>query len=581
MHDLLIRAGTIVDGSGQTPFVGDVAIENGRIVAVGRVQDSARRILDADGLLVTPGFVDVHTHYDGQATWDPWLTPSCWHGVTTAVMGNCGVGFAPMRAERRQFLIELMEGVEDIPGQVLAEGVDWGWESFPEYLDVLAAKPRVMDLGAQLPHAALRYYVMGDRGAAREPATAADLQTMADLTEQALRAGALGFTTSRTLLHKTARGEYVPNFGAAARELHAIGAGVKRAGRGVLQLLSDFEDLDAEFGLLRDWVTQSGGRPLSFTLVQRLELPRQWQRLLELIDEAQARGLPIRGQVAPRAVGLVLGLQATLHPFMTKPSYVAIAGLPLAERVARMREPALRERILAEPFDALPGRIPDFIVNVLARLDRVFALGDPPEYEPAPEASVAARAARSGSDPMDLMYDLLLERDGRELLFAPAANYVDCDYEATLAMLRHPHTVVGLGDGGAHCGSICDGSYPTYLLTHWARDRTRGDRLPVEFAVRRYTRGPAELIGLYDRGLIAPGMKADVNLIDHSNLYLSPPTIVHDLPAGGRRLMQTARGYVATIVSGEVVIDHDRPTGALPGRLLRGARAHPDCSTHA
>jgi N-acyl-D-amino-acid deacylase len=575
MYDLLIRSGTIVDGSGVAAFTGDVAIENGRIVAVGRVEGAARRTLDADGLLVTPGFVDIHTHYDGQATWDPLLTPSCWHGVTTAVMGNCGVGFAPMNSGRRQFLIELMEGVEDIPGAVLAEGVDWGWESFPEYLDALEAKPRIMDLGAQLPHAALRYYVMGERGAAREAAGAEDLQRMADLTEQALAAGALGFTSSRTLLHKTARGEYVPNFGAAARELNAIAAGVKRAGRGVLQLLSDFDDVETEFEILCDWVGASGGRPLSFTLVQRVEVPRQWQRLLELIDQAQRRGLPVHGQVAPRAVGLVLGLQATLHPFMTKPSYVAISELPLTERVARMRDPAVRARILAEPFDALPGRIPAFIVDVLARLDRVFPLGDPPEYEPPLEASVAGRAARLGCDPLALMYELLLERDGRELLFAPAANYVDCDYEAVLTMLRNPHTVVGLGDGGAHCGTICDGSYPTYLLTHWTRDRSRGERLPLAFAVRRHTRAPAELIGLQDRGLIAPGMKADINLIDHDNLYLSPPSIVHDLPAGGRRLMQTAKGYVATIVSGEVVIDHDRPTGALPGQLLRGARGDP------
>lgn len=575
MYDLLIRAGTVIDGSGAPAFSGDVAVRDGRIVSVGRAEEAAHRTLDADGLLVIPGFVDVHTHYDGQATWDALLTPSCWHGVTTAVMGNCGVGFAPMKAERREFLIELMEGVEDIPGAVLAEGVDWGWETFPEYLDALEAKPRIMDLGAQVPHAALRYYVMGERGAAREPAGPEDLKRMAELTEEALGAGALGFTTSRTLLHKTARGEYVPNFGAAARELNAIASGVKRSGRGVLQLLSDFEDVDAEFELLCNWAEETGRRPLSFTLVQRLEAPQQWRRLLELIEAAQRRGLPIRGQVAPRAIGLVLGLQATLHPFMTKPSYAAIARLPLAERVARMRDPTLRARILAEPFDALPGRIPDFIVHVLARLDRVFALGDPPDYEPPPEASIAARAASQGGDPLALAYELLLERDGRELLFAPAANYVDCDYEAALAMLRHPHTVVGLGDGGAHCGSICDGSYPTYLLTHWGRDRTRGERLPLEFAVHRYTRAAAELVGLFDRGLIAPGMKADINLIDYANLYLSPPSIVHDLPADGRRLMQTARGYVATIVAGEVVIDHDRPTGALPGRLLRGARADP------
>ena len=572
MHDLLIRAGTIVDGSGAPAFTGDVAIDGGRITAVGRVTGTAHRTLDADGLLVAPGFVDVHTHYDGQATWDPLLTPSCWHGVTTAVMGNCGVGFAPMQPERREFLIELMEGVEDIPGSVLAEGVEWGWESFPEYLDALAAKPRIMDLGAQLPHAALRYYVMGERGAAREPARAEDLQRMAELTEEALTAGALGFTSSRTLLHKTARGEYVPNFGAAATELNAIAGGMRRAGRGVLQLLADFDDTDAEFDMVCDWVRASGGRPLSFTLVQRIEMPQQWRRLLERIDAAQRDGLPIRGQVAPRAIGLLLGLQASLHPFMTKPSYRAIAKLPLAQRVARMRDPRLRACILAEPLDALPERIPAFIMQVLARLDRVFPLGDPPDYEPPSEASIAGRAARLGVDPLALMYDLLLEREGRELLFAPAANYVDGDYEATLAMLRHPHTVVGLGDGGAHCGSICDGGYPTYLLTHWTRDRRRGERLPLEFAVRRYTRAPAELVGLSDRGLIAPGMKADINLIDHANLSLAPPSIVHDLPAGGRRLMQTARGYVATIVSGQVVIERDRPTGALPGRLLRGAQ---------
>jgi N-acyl-D-aspartate/D-glutamate deacylase len=575
MYDLLIRAGTIVDGSGNAPFTGDVAVQNGRIVAVGRVEGQARRTLDADGLLVTPGFVDVHTHYDGQATWDPLLTPSCWHGVTTAVMGNCGVGFAPMKSERRGFLIELMEGVEDIPGTVLAEGVDWDWETFPEYLDALEAKPRIMDLGAQLPHAALRYYVMGDRGAAREPASAKDLQRMSELTEQALHAGALGFTTSRTMLHKTARGEYVPNFGAAAEELYAIATGVKRAGRGVLQLLSDFEDVDAEFELLCEWVRASGGRPLSFTLVQRVEMPEQWRRLLELIGQARQRDLPIRGQVAPRAIGVMLGLEATAHPLMSKPSYLAIAPLPLTERVARLRDPAVRARILAEPFDALPGRFPAFLALILAQLDRVFPLGDPPEYEPRPEASVAARAARIGCNPLELVYDLLLERDGRELLFAPAANYIDCNYDAALSMLRHPHTVVGLGDAGAHCGTICDGSYPTYLLTHWTRDRSRGERLALEFAVQRYTRAPAEVVGLYDRGLLAPGMKADVNLIDHANLYLSPPGIVHDLPAGGRRLMQTAKGYVATIVSGEVVIDHDRPTGALPGRLLRGARQRP------
>lgn len=569
MHDILIRAGTIVDGSGNPPYTGDVAIRDGRIVAVGKVDGGARRTIDAQGLLVTPGFVDVHTHYDGQATWDPMLTPSSLHGVTTAIMGNCGVGFAPMKSQSKDFLIEMMEGVEDIPGSVLAEGVDWSWESFPQYLDALESKPRVMDIGAQLPHAALRFYVMGERGARREAATADDLQRMADLAEQAMVAGAMGFSTSRTILHKTSRGQYVPNYGASGQEVLAIAQGVRRAGRGVLQLLSDFEDVEAEFDLLRQCV-QVSGRPLSFTLVQRVEYPGQWRALLDLVTQAQRDGLPIRGQVAPRAVGLVLGLQATLQPFMSKPSYRAIADLPLSERVARMRDPVLRARILAEPFNSMPGRIPALISDILPNLARIFPLGDPPDYEPAADASVAAMAQRAGRDPMDLLYDLLLERDGRALLYAPAANYSDGNLDATLEMLRHPHTVVGLGDGGAHCGSICDGSFPTYLLTHWTRDRKRGERLPLEFAVRRYTRAPAELIGLTDRGLLAPGMKADVNLIDHANLTLSPPFIVSDLPAGGQRLMQTAKGYVATLVSGEVVLEHDEPTGTLPGRLLRG-----------
>lgn len=575
MHDLIIRGGSVVDGSGASAFTADIAIDADRITALGVVKSAARRTLDADGLLVTPGFVDVHTHYDGQATWDTLLTPSCFHGVTTAVMGNCGVGFAPMHDSRREFVIEMMEGVEDIPGSVLAEGVDWSWESFPEYLDRLEAKPRIMDIGAQLPHAALRFYVMGDRGARREAATPDDLARMAQLTEEALQAGAIGFSTSRTSLHKTARGEYVPNFGAAVSELKAIGEGVRRAGRGVLQLLSDFDDVDAEFAMLLDWQRSAGGRPLSFTLVQRMEHPRQWRRQLELLDDAQRRGLPVRGQVAPRAVGLLLGVSGTLHPFMSKPSYLRIADLPLDERVRRMRDPALRARILAEASADLPERVPDFVKRVFARLDRLYPLGDPPDYEPTAADSVAGRAARLGVDPHALLYDLLLERDGRELLFAPAANYVDGDYAAAHTMLSHPSTVVGLGDGGAHCGSICDGSFPTYLLTHWTRDRTRGPRLPLEFAVQRYTRAPAELVGLYDRGLIAPGMKADVNLIDHAKLRLAPPTVVGDLPAGGKRLMQTASGYAATIVSGEVVMENGAPTGALPGRLLRGAQRDP------
>jgi len=568
MLDLIIRAGTVVDGTGRPSFTGDVGIEGDRIVELGQIASLARREINAEGLLVTPGFVDVHTHYDGQATWDPLLTPSCWHGVTTAVMGNCGVGFAPMRVESRDFLIEMMEGVEDIPGSVLAEGVDWGWESFPEYLDALAAKPRIMDLGAQVPHAALRYYVMGQRGASREVANDDDISRMAALARQAVEAGALGFTTSRTILHKTARGDYVPNYGAARQELLAIAGAIGQSGKGVLQLLSDFDDIDADFDLLRECV-QVSGRPLSFTLVQRREYPDQWRQLLGKIEQAQRDGIVIRGQVAPRAIGLLLGLQASLHPFMVKQAYREIAHLPLAERVARMRDPAVRARMLAEPFDSAPGRHPALILSILASLDQVFDLGDPPNYEPQAQDSVAEQARLRGIEPLAYIYDLMLERDGKALLYAPAANYNDCDLEATRTMLTHPHTVVGLGDGGAHCGSICDGGFPTFLLTHWTRDRQRGERIPIEHAVRRYTSATAELIGISDRGVLTPGMKADVNLIDHANLCLSPPHIVQDLPAGGQRLMQTARGYVATIKSGKVVIEQDQPTGELPGVLLR------------
>jgi N-acyl-D-aspartate/D-glutamate deacylase len=578
MLDLLIRGARVIDGSGAAAITADVGISGGKIAAVGRLNRAARRTIDADGLLLTPGFVDIHTHYDGQATWDPLLTPSCWHGVTTAVFGNCGVGFAPARVDQREFLIELMEGVEDIPGTALAEGVDWQWETFPQYLDALAAKPRVMDIGAQLPHGALRFYVMGERGARREAASPEDIARMRQLSEEAMRAGAIGFSTSRTNLHRTVRGDNVPCYGVAMDESVAIAAGVGQAGRGVLQLLSDFDDVDAEFDLLRRMV-QASGRPLSFTLVQRIEFPDQWRRLLALVEQANRDGLAIRGQVAPRAVGILLGLQATVHPFMTRPSYLEIAELPLAERVRRMREPAVKARILAERSDALPGRIPPVIDAVMARLDRLFALGDPPDYEPPVEASIAYRARALGRDPLEFTYDLMLERDGKELLYAPAANYLDCDYDAVLAMLRHPHTVIGLGDGGAHCGSICDGSYPSYLLAHWGRDRNRGERLPLEFAVHRQTRATAETVGLLDRGLIAAGMRADINLIDFDRLAISPPEIVHDLPAGGRRLIQQARGYVATVVAGEVVFERGEHTGALPGQLLRGGQADPRSQT--
>ena len=564
-HSLLIKGGTVVDGTGAPARTADVAIRDGVVTAVGRVDGSADRVIDADGLLVTPGFVDIHCHYDGQASWGERMIPSSWHGVTTVVVGNCGVGFAPVRPADHDRLIELMEGVEDIPGTVLHEGLTWSWESFPEFVDALDARPFDVDVAVQVPHGALRLHVMGERGARREPATPDDIDAMARLARGAIEAGALGFTTSRTMNHRTSRGEFTPTLTAEADELIDIAAEIGKSGRGVLQVVSDFNDVDGEFSTFRQMAERSG-RPLSFSLLQ--VRGTAWRRLLELLADANAAGVPMTGQVAPRPVGLVLGLECTLHPLLTNPVYREIADRPRAERVAILSDPAFKQRVLDADAAGPEGRL-------LQSFGNIFELGDPPDYEPTAASSLAARAAREGRAPLDLAYDLLLHDDGRGFLYLPLLNYGDGNLDPAGEMLAHPNTVVGLGDGGAHVGTICDASFPTTLLTLWSRDRDHG-RLELPFVVHRQTQATARTVGLLDRGVLAPGYRADVNVIDFERLRARRPEIRHDLPAGGKRLVQAADGYVATIAAGAVTYEHGAAAGPLPGRLVRGQQPAPN-----
>jgi N-acyl-D-aspartate/D-glutamate deacylase len=568
-HDLVIRAGTVLDGTGAPARTADVAVSDGVVTAVGRVDGTAGRTVDADGLLVTPGFVDIHAHYDGQASWGQRMDPSSWHGVTTVVAGNCGVGFAPVRPTDHQRLIELMEGVEDIPGAVLDEGLSWDWQSFPEFLDAVDGRAFDVDVALQVPHGALRLHVMGERGAAREPATADDIATMARLAAEAVEAGALGFTTSRTLNHRTSRGEPTPTLTAEADELVGIAQAIGATGRGVLQAVSDFADVDGEFALFRRMAVESG-RPLSFSLVHARG--GDWRRQLDLLAEANEAGVPMAAQVAPRAVGLLLGLQCTLHPFLTNPVYRDVADLPLPERVVALTDPVFRERVLAASSAMrADGRLGGRLIGAL---DRVYELGDPPDYEPDPATSVARRAEREGRDPFALAYDLLLGDEGRAFLYLPMLNYTDGNLDSTAEMLAHPYTVPGLADGGAHLGTICDASFPTTLLTLWGRDRAQG-RLELPYLVRQHTRDTAHTVGLHDRGVLAPGFRADLNVIDFDRLTARRPEMRHDLPAGGRRLVQEADGYVVTVVAGQVTYEHGTAAGPLPGRLVRGPQPAP------
>jgi N-acyl-D-aspartate/D-glutamate deacylase len=572
MHDLVIRGGTVVDGTGSTPRNADVAIDDGRITNVGALGGvAATQTIDADGLLVTPGFVDIHTHYDGQVTWDPLLTPSCWHGVTTVVMGNCGVGFAPVRPGREEWLIQLMEGVEDIPGTALAEGITWGWERFPEYLDVVEQLPHAIDVGAQVPHGAVRAYVMGDRGSRNEPATAEDIAAMAALVKEGIAAGALGFSTSRTIMHRAVDGEPVPGTFAAEDELFGIGRALGELGTGLFELApagvmgEDLAAPEREVAWMRR-LSAAIGRPVSFALAQHNLAPDQWRDILRLAQEATAEGADLRGQVAGRPTNMLVGFQ-TFHPFKDRPTYLTVADLPLAERIQHLRKPEVRAAILAEPSPPNP-----FLEYVKTSLDRIFPMGEPPNYEPTPDMSVAAIAEREGRSAEETLYDLMLRHDGRELLMFALLGYSYGNLDDMREMLIHPNAALGLSDGGAHCGVICDASMPTFMLSHWARDRDRGERLPLELVVKKMTHDTAHLYGLGDRGVLAPGYKADLNLVDFERLHLKLPELAFDLPGGARRLIQRAEGYVATIVSGEVTMREGQDTGARPGRLVRGAR---------
>jgi N-acyl-D-aspartate/D-glutamate deacylase len=576
MHDLVIRGGLVHDGSGTEAFEADVAIDGDRIVAVGRVAEGGREELDARGKLVTPGFVDIHTHFDGQVTWDPFLAPSTFHGVTTVVMGNCGVGFAPCAPERHGWLIQLMEGVEDIPGTALAEGSRWNWESFPEYMDAVADAPLAIDVGLQLPHGALRGYVMGDRAARLEPANGQDVARMRSLVKEALEAGALGFTTSRTEKHRDRAGNHTPSFQAEQDELWGIAGAIGETGRGVIQLIADFWDFEPEFALIRG-MAEVSGRPLSMTIDQDDRHPEIWTRVLEGISKAQAEGVNLRGQVPPRPTGVIMGLTATLNPFLLHETFRPLRQAPLEEKVRALRDPAFREKLLAERMEWDPQHV--LVHFLMSSYHKMFPLGDPPDYEPAPEASVAARAAREGRRPEELLLDLLVEKDGRNLLYFPIMNYTRGSLDDVRAMMGHPHTLFGLSDAGAHCGTLCDASFPTTTLVHWGRDRTRGEGFALPWLIHGLTRRTAEQVGLLDRGLLQPGYVADVNVLDFDRLALHAPEIVHDLPAGGKRLIQRSEGYEATVKSGVVAFREGEPVvtepAALRGRLLRGAQAGP------
>lgn len=583
MAELIIRNGTVVDGTGAGPFLGDVEVADGVITAVGPAGSAgtAAREIDAEGALVTPGFVDIHTHFDGQATWDPVLAPSSLHGVTTIAMGNCGVGFAPAAPDRHDWLIGLLEGVEDIPGTALAEGLTWDWETFPEYLDSLAATGHALDMGVHVPHAALRTYVMGERGAVHtESPTQDELARMADLVTEAIGAGAIGFATSRTEVHRTAAGENIGTLSATELELLTIAHAMRVAGAGVVQLISDLyqtpDDLQAqrELDLLERFVRTSG-RPLSFTMQQAYHSPERWRHQMSWVDKMVHAGFDVKAQVAPRPIGVLIGLTATANPFLFCASYGEVSGLPVAERVVALAAPERRRRILDEHAAMAATLSPGLFQQIMCGFDVLFRLADPVDYDLHADRSVAAEARRAGVEPIDMVYDLLLERGGEQLLYLPLFNFAHGNFDDIHAMITSPNVLFGLSDAGAHCGAICDASMTTSSLTVWSRDRAGVDGVPVEAIVHGHTQRNARHVGWLDRGVVAPGYVADLNVIDLERLACHPPTIVHDLPAGGRRLMQTAAGYRFTIKSGAVTFQDGEHTGELPGALLRGGRRPP------
>lgn len=567
MRDLVIRGGTIVDGTGAAAYVGDIAIDGDRIVEVGVVEGKGRREIDARGLLVAPGWVDIHTHYDGQATWDPVMAPSSWHGVTTAIMGNCGVGFAPVRPGQQNFLIELMEGVEDIPGSALAEGIDWKWESFPEYLDALEAKPRAIDVGAHVPHGAIRAYVLGDRCNTDYAPNADEIAEMARLVHDGVAAGALGFSTSRTLLHKDKHGVHVPGTFAGSDEMLALGLAMKGLSHGVFEMVSDHLGEDDEWTWVKAFAEQTG---LPVTLVATSAGAYEGNRMYNIAEEARAQGMDIRPQIAGRPTGILHGLTSNFHVFAAHPTYRRdIAHLPLEEKLEALRRPEVRAAILGEESAMRAGamaRGPEQLLSF------VFPLGERPNYEPDRGESVAGLAEAAGVAPLEMMYDLLLRDGGRELFYQPLGAYASYNFDFFRKNMEHPKVLFGLSDGGAHCGVIADAGMPTFIITYWGRDRTKGDRFPLEFLVRKLTSDTARAYGLTDRGEIRPGLLADLNVIDFEALRLFRPEAVYDLPAGGRRLVQRAEGYRYTVKSGQVTFEDGRHTGALPGTLVRGGR---------
>jgi len=567
MNDLVIRNGKIIDGTGRPGFVGDLALDGGKIASVGGKAGPGRREIDASGLLMTPGWVDIHTHYDGQVAWDPYLSPSSWHGVTTLVMGNCGVGFAPVQRGKEAFLISMMDGVEDIPTETLTAGINFEWESFAEYLDALSRMKRVLDVGAHVPHCAVRAYVMGERGAENQPATSDDINRMTAVVRDGVKAGALGVSTSRTLLHRTRDKAFVPGTFAAIDEMLGLGRALGEAGHGVFEIISDITGDDANL----DWMarlTTETGRPISLGAVISRRSGMSMRGVLEFIECSNAQGAQMVAQIAARPAASLMSLQSSVHPFSTHRSFRQLmSGLSHEERVTRMRDPQVRAQILNDA----PAVKEEQTLAMVAGFQHHFSLGDPPDYEPTADRSILERAKRMGRTPQEVAYDTLLERDGREIIYMPLA-YKNYSFDGILPQLGNPHTVLSLSDGGAHCGVICDASMPTYLLTHWVRDRDRGERIPLEFAVKRQTHDTAQLYGLRDRGTLTPGMKADVNLIEFDRLRLHPPEMVFDLPANGRRFVQRADGYKFTVVNGEVTFEDGQPTGAMPGKVVRGTR---------
>ena len=566
MFDLIIKNGSIYDGKGSEPYQADIAISNEKIVEIGDIKGEAKKVIDAEGKIVTPGFVDIHTHYDGQVTWDPYLRPSTYHGVTTVVMGNCGVGFSPCKPDQRDWLIGLMEGVEDIPGTALHEGIDWEWESFPEYLDALEKKPLAIDVGTQIPHGAVRAYVMGERGINHEEASQEEIDTMKEIVQEAIKAGAYGFSTSRTEKHNDVNGNLTPSITAHKNELVEIAKSLGEINQGVLQGISDFYDFDSEFDIFKA-MSKESGRPISITVEQQDARPEWWEQLLDGIEDAQSEGINMYGQVPPRATGILMGLTATLNPFRFHPAYMEIADLALEERVEIMSNDEFKEKLLSDNAVSINPLV-DEIVNSYSKM---FKLGEPANYEPDPEMSFESLANSSNMTAQEIAYDAMLEKDGRALIYHPLFNYQTGDLSLVEKMLKHPYTISGLGDAGAHCGAISDASFPTTLVQHWSRDRSRGSKLPLETVIKMQTSETANLLGIKDRGVLEKGYKADINIIDYEGLTLHEPEIINDLPAGGRRLVQKASGYDYTIVSGEVAFIKGEATGALNGRLIRNS----------